>query len=114
MLTNLLKTLWKWVKSLFHGDPPPHQIAKPKNKALVGTSRNEVDVTLNVIDGKLPEGLTGVFYAMTQVGSVKSGGLPFPEYNPDGSYNHEYGSPMMNGDGMCMAVYFEEDAIETT
>jgi carotenoid cleavage dioxygenase-like enzyme len=108
-LTNIFKRLWKWIKSLFKGDPLPHQIVKPKNKALLGTSRNEVDVALNIIEGEIPDGLTGVFYAMTQVGSVNSGGLPFPEYNSDGSYNHEYGSPMMNGDGMCMAVYFNED-----
>jgi carotenoid cleavage dioxygenase-like enzyme len=80
-----------------------------KNHHLLGTSRNELSGPLHIIEGAVPEGLTGAFYCMYQAGSVNSNGLPFPETHSDKSYNHEYGSPIMNGDGMCVAVFFDAD-----
>jgi carotenoid cleavage dioxygenase-like enzyme len=76
------------------------------DKALLLTTRNEVDGTLELIEGTVPDELNGTFYVMYPVGSVNSGGLPFPEKYADGSYNREYGTPIMNGDGMLLAVNF--------
>lgn len=83
------------------------------NKPLLYTTRTEFDGTLTVVKGQLPADLTGVFYVIYPVGSVNSAGLPFPKNNPDGSPNHEYGTPIMNGDGMVLQVDFNQKPAPT-
>ena len=78
------------------------------SEPLLRTSREEYDGYLRIVEGKLPKGLSGVFYASYPVGSVNSGGLPFPKELPNGEYNREYGSPLMNGDGMALKVDFNK------
>jgi len=68
------------------------------------TKRDELDVQLNIIEGEIPDDIYGVFYVSYPVGSVNSGGLPFPKNLPDGSNNNEYASPIMNGDGMVLKI----------
>ena len=71
---------------------------------LLFTNRNEVDGNLTIIEGQFPTDISGVFYVIYPSGSVNSDGLPFPEENPQGNYNAEYASPIMNGDGMLIMV----------
>ncbi|MCU0446558.1 MAG: carotenoid oxygenase family protein [Microscillaceae bacterium] len=73
---------------------------------IISASREELAIQLNVKEGKLPEDIYGVVYLTSPSGSVNSNGLPFPEFKPDGSNNQEYGSPLMNGDGMIFKIDF--------
>jgi carotenoid cleavage dioxygenase-like enzyme len=74
-------------------------MSTPQNPLLY-TTRNEVDVELQIIEGNLPSDIEGAVYLTYPVGSVNSGGLPFPVTDGD------YGSPIMNGDGMVLKVKF--------
>ncbi|PZV84379.1 retinal pigment epithelial membrane protein [Algoriphagus aquaeductus] len=73
---------------------------------LLSTSREEFEGTLEVKEGKLPEDIHGVFHVSFPVGSVNSGGLPFPKKKANGEDNPEYGSPIMNGDGFVIQLDF--------
>lgn len=64
-----------------------------------GNRKEITDVKLNVIQGSLPSDLHGYVYLMSQCGTVNSGGYPFPK-TIDGKRNGEYGSPVLNGNGM--------------
>lgn len=76
------------------------------DQALMYTTRTETDGTLEVYDGNLPADMNGVFYTIYPVGSVNSGGLPFPE-TINGQYNPEFGTPIMNGDGLVVSITFD-------
>jgi carotenoid cleavage dioxygenase-like enzyme len=78
---------------------------------LLYTTRNEVDGQLNVVDGQLPNDIKGAVYVIYPVGSINSNGLPFPEFNSDGSKNQEYGTPVMNGDGMVLLINFNNTPV---
>jgi hypothetical protein len=78
---------------------------------LLYTTRKEVDCPLNVVEGKLPNDIKGAVYVIYPVGSINSNGLPFPEFNPDGTKNHEFGTPVMNGDGMVLLLNFNNDPV---
>ncbi|MBU1821645.1 MAG: carotenoid oxygenase family protein, partial [Bacteroidetes bacterium] len=71
---------------------------------LLETTAKEVDGALNVYEGEFPQDMLGTVYIVYQIGSVNSDGLPYPEHLPDGSFNHEYGSAIMSGDGMVMKL----------
>jgi carotenoid cleavage dioxygenase-like enzyme len=75
-------------------------------QSIIYASREELAIQLNVVKGTLPKDIYGVVYLTSPSGSVNSNGLPFPEFNPDGSNNQEYGSPLMNGDGMIFKIDF--------
>lgn len=101
------------VADLLHGlkDLEKCQNLKPKpqtedDKALMYTTRTETDGNLQVYEGTLPSDMNGVFYVVYPVGSVNSGGLPFPQ-TINGKYNDEYASPIMNGDGMILSISFD-------
>jgi carotenoid cleavage dioxygenase-like enzyme len=102
---NILDHVGKVLKKLFR---PESNLSKnsdePKVIGLLNTSREEIDGTLTILEGSLPNDIHGVFYVSLPVGSVNSAGLPFPEKNPDGSKNKEFGSPIMNGDGLVIQV----------
>ncbi len=67
---------------------------------LFSGDRQEIsNVTLTPIAGTLPNNLYGYIYLMTQCGTVNSGGYPYPA-KVDGKRNPEYGSPVLNGNGM--------------
>lgn len=78
-------------------------------RPMISASREELDITLNVVPilQNLPDDIEGYLYLASSVGSVNSNGLPFPQYNEDGSPNQEYGSPIMNGDGMVFQLCFD-------
>ncbi len=71
---------------------------------LLYTTAQEVDGNLVVTDGEFPADMLGTVYMVYQIGSVNSDGLPYPKFLPDGSLNHEYGSPIMSGDGMVLKI----------
>ncbi len=74
-------------------------------RPLMCTTREEQDLTLQVKEGVLPTGLSGYVFALVQVGSVNNA-LPIPKTLPDGSINPEFGTPLMNGDGMLYRFDF--------
>ncbi len=93
-----------FLKKLFSGGESPKPITNPNAEPLLETSRKEVKGTLEIIEGNLPDDIYGVFNVSLPVGSVNSGGLPFPEKTAEGKRNGEYGSAIMNGDGMVIQV----------
>lgn len=79
----------------------------PQNRRLMTTSRQELDVELQVISGQIPQDIYGHFFVVYPAGNVNSP-LPLSEFLPDGSPNPDYGSPIMNGDGMVMRIDFDK------
>lgn len=82
-----------------------------KKRAQMQATRKEQNLELQVTEGTLPADIYGHVYVMAPVGTVNSGGLPIPEYEADGSTNNEYGSPVMNGDGMAWKVSFVDGKV---
>lgn len=74
--------------------------------SLLKANREELDINLNIHEGELPKDLKGFIFFNSVVGSVNSGGLPYPELQPDGSKNPEFGTPLFNSDGMVFRVHF--------
>ncbi len=66
---------------------------------LLSSTRESLDVELVVKEGKIPDDLSGFVFINSGAGTVNSGGLPYEDKLPDGSYNQEFGSPVINGDG---------------
>ncbi len=91
-------------KKLFGKSSNNHPLPNPNREPLLKTSREEFEGFLEVIEGTLPLDIHGAFHVSLPVGSVNSDGLPFPEKNKSGHHNPEYGSPIMNGDGMVIQV----------
>lgn len=75
-----------------------------RREPLLKTSRKEYEGFMEIVEGNLPLDIHGAFHVSLPVGSVNSGGLPFPPKNHKGHNNPEYGSPIMNGDGMVIQV----------
>lgn len=74
-----------------------------KTPFLFSGNREEIsNVTLEPIFGKIPTDIYGHVFLMTQCGTVNSGGYPFPK-EIDGKPNPEYGSPVLNGNGMIFS-----------
>lgn len=69
------------------------------------TSREELDLELQIVEGQIPQDIYGHFFVVYPVGNANSS-LPISEFLPDGTPNPDYGSPIMNGDGMVMRVDF--------
>ncbi len=68
--------------------------------SITHASRAEyVNQPLLLIEGALPLDLFGAVYFSSPVGTVESGGLPYPEGQEDSS-------PVFNGDGMILKVDF--------
>lgn len=90
-------------------------IAIPSSDACSGPifrgNRKEItNVTLNILEGHLPDNLYGHIYFLSQCGNPNSGGIPFPKKLPDGSDNPDFGSPILNGDGMVFRIDFPGNA----
>ncbi len=65
-------------------------------ESVMTASRSELnDVKLNIVDGQLPQDISGHVFLVAPVGSVDSGGLPHPD-----------GTPIFNGDGMIYRFDF--------
>ncbi|MDN3202696.1 carotenoid oxygenase family protein [Algoriphagus sediminis] len=91
-------------KRLFSGNTKSLPEIDPNQEPLLKTSRNEIEGRLEVIEGEFPKDMLGACQISLPVGTVNSGGLPFPAKNHKGHRNPEYGSPIMNGDGMVIQV----------
>ncbi|MCC5920407.1 MAG: carotenoid oxygenase family protein [Cyclobacteriaceae bacterium] len=74
----------------------------------LSASRESLDTALEVIEGQLPTDLYGSVYFNSSVGSVNSGGLPYPKTKANGKPNREYGTPIMNGDGYLIKLSFDQ------
>ena len=79
---------------------------RPLNRLMSGT-REELDLELPVVEGTLPNDLSGHVYINSAAGTVNSGGLPYEPINPDGTPNKEFGSPIFNGDGYVIRLSFD-------
>ena len=75
---------------------------------LLTATRQSLDITLQLKEGAIPQDMHGYVFINSGVGSVNSNGLPYPPQKPDGSYNPEYGSPVINGDGYVFRFDFSE------
>ncbi len=65
-------------------------------ESVMTASRSELnDLQLNILDGQLPQDISGHVFVVATVGSVDSGGLPYPD-----------GTPIFNGDGMIYRFDF--------
>lgn len=102
-LSNSANKIWNFITGK-NKIPPGPQL--PAADTFLYTTSTETDGKLQVFEGNMPSDVNGVFYVMYPVGTVNSNGLPYTQYNEDGKYNKEYGSPIMNGDGMLLSVSF--------
>ena len=82
---------------------------------LIQASRKEIEVTLQFAEGftanDLPKDIFGHVFFNSVVGTVNSGGLPYPESFEEAKEAHdrnEFGSPIMNGDGMILRIDFDQ------
>lgn len=66
---------------------------------LLSATRKALNVSLKIKEGDIPQNLSGYVYINSGAGNVNSDGLPYPKKNPDGSWNKDFGSPAINGDG---------------
>lgn len=75
---------------------PPNQ---PLERPFTSSSRQEIDLSLRVLAGKIPTDLHGHVYLNSPCGTVNST-TPFPKYLPNGQINGEWGDMLFNGDAM--------------
>ena len=75
---------------------------------LLSATREELDVDLEVIEGEAPTDAHGHIFINSAVGSVNSGGLPYPKYEGDGSLDGEWNTPIFNGDGYVVRLDFNQ------
>jgi carotenoid cleavage dioxygenase-like enzyme len=120
MRKNFLKSIGSFFKGIFQkleewlgkkeeiNEELKHRVQTDADKAFLMTNRNEVDAELEIFEGTMPNSLQGVFYVVYPVGSVNSNGLPFPEILGN-KYDKEFGTPIMNGDGMMLSIRFNDD-----
>ncbi|MDJ0796909.1 MAG: carotenoid oxygenase family protein [Calothrix sp. MO_167.B12] len=67
-------------------------------ESVMTASRSELNnVELNLLDGQLPQDISGHVFVIAPVGSVDSGGLPYVD-----------GTPIFNGDGMIYRFDFDK------
>jgi hypothetical protein len=71
-------------------------------------SIEEIEVDLMVIEGEIPSDLYGFVFINSACGTINSKGLPYKEFLPDGSLNEEFGSPLINGDGVVIRIDLNE------
>lgn len=70
-------------------------------------SRIEIDdEPMQVIEGAIPDDISGFVYIVCQMGNVNSNGLPFKKHEPNGEPNPDFQSPIMNGDGFVYKLNF--------
>ncbi|MDJ0717884.1 MAG: carotenoid oxygenase family protein [Prochloraceae cyanobacterium] len=70
-------------------------VNEPFPKSIMTASNDEIEIILNVTEGKLPKEVCGHVFMVAPVGSVNSNGLP----NPSGAH-------IWNGDGMIYRLDF--------
>ncbi|MCS7018373.1 MAG: carotenoid oxygenase family protein [Cytophagales bacterium] len=76
-------------------------------RPLLAASRKELNqILLNVEAGQLPTDLYGFVFINSAVGTVNTNGLPYPEKYADGTPAQEYGTPIINGDGLILKFDF--------
>ncbi|WKK83770.2 carotenoid oxygenase family protein [Marivirga arenosa] len=76
---------------------------------LLTSTREPLDVELKVKEGEIPKDLSGFVFINSGAGTVNSGGLPYERKLPNGEFNQEFGSPVINGDGYMYRFDFTEE-----
>ena len=85
-------------------------------QSLAQANRQPYSVDLYFVEGfsaqDLPTDIHGHVFINSAVGTVNSGGLPFPQYNSEkdreeGKENPEYGSPFLTGDSKIIRLDFD-------
>lgn len=69
---------------------------------LLSATRKELDVELDVLEGKIPETLHGYMFINSATGSINSNGLPYQKGSD------EFNTPIFNGDGYVIKLDFQE------
>jgi carotenoid cleavage dioxygenase-like enzyme len=69
----------------------------PVPESILKTDRWELNDIEMKIEGKLPDDIQGHVFIVAPVGTVESGGLPFPD-----------GNSFMDGDGMVYRLDFDQ------
>ncbi|WP_373494979.1 carotenoid oxygenase family protein [Aquiflexum sp.] len=77
-------------------------------RAFSTASTSEIDVELTVIEGRIPTDMYGYVFINSACGTVNSKGLPYQENLPEGGFNEEFGSPLINGDGVVIRFDLNE------
>ena len=62
----------------------------------------------------MPPGLYGVVFMNSACGTINSDGLPFPQMDGDGPLYEEFGSPLINANGLILRIDFGEQVGELT
>lgn len=79
-------------------------------RSLVSSTRESLNLTLQLKSGKVPEDMYGYVFINTPNGTVNSA-LPYPKTNPDGSPNQEYSSPILGGAGYIFKFDLTEPGV---
>lgn len=79
-------------------------------REFAAASSAEINVVLHVIAGKIPADLYGVVLINSGCGTVNTNGMPYKSKYPDGTECQEYGSPLINGDGLVIRIDFNQPA----
>jgi carotenoid cleavage dioxygenase-like enzyme len=74
-------------------------LPQPVKRPFTSCSRQEVDLKLQVLAGKIPTDLQGHVYLNSPCGTVNSP-TPYPKNLPNGRVNGEWGDMIFNGDAM--------------
>ncbi|WP_373524320.1 carotenoid oxygenase family protein [Aquiflexum sp.] len=77
-------------------------------RAFSTASTTEIDVELMVIEGTIPPDIYGYVFINSACGTVSSKGLPYLENLPEGGGNEEFGSPLINGEGVVIRFDLNE------
>lgn len=81
-----------------------------KKRNLTSASRENKEIELQVIEGQLPNDLSGFAYFNSPVGTVNNS-TPIPEFRPDGTRNPEWGQMVFNGDGMVLRFDMDQPGV---
>ncbi|OJJ14987.1 hypothetical protein BKI52_41270 [marine bacterium AO1-C] len=79
-------------------------------RPLVSSTRDSLDVTLEVKQGTIPQDLSGYVFINTPNGTVNSA-FPYPKTHPDGTHNQEYSSPLLGGAGYIFKFDLTEPGV---
>ncbi len=79
-------------------------------RPLVSSTRDSLDVTLEVKQGTIPQDLSGYVFINTPNGTVNSA-FPYPKTHSDGAHNQEYSSPLLGGAGYIFKFDLTEPGV---
>lgn len=81
---------------------------QPTTETFTASSREEIEVPLDVFEGNLPTDLIGHVFINSPCGTVNNP-TPIPATRPDQSRNQEWGNMIFNGDAMLFRFDLNRD-----